>query len=92
MPKPSIPILPSDPETNRAVQALAKGVASESQQIMVFRYIVYELAGTYGMSFDPESDRMTSFNEGRRHVGRVLTGIVNTPFAALEKRSKTRGG
>ena len=76
-PRPKIKFLPQNPEDVRAIQALAKGVASDGQQVRAFKCIVYELAGTYDMTFDPHSAVQTAFNEGKRAVGRALVGTVN---------------
>lgn len=67
-----------------AIQALAKGIAGEEQQKRALKCIIDEIAGAYEMTFDPESDRQTCFAEGRRHVGRVLVGIVNMTAGAIE--------
>ena len=52
-----------------AIQALASGSATPHQQQQALRWIIEQAAGTYDLSFSPESDRATSFAEGRRFVG-----------------------
>lgn len=85
-----IKFLPNDEHDMRAIQALSKGAASEAQQIRALKCIVNELAGTYDMSFDPSDPYMTAFNEGRRHVGRAIVGVLNSNITTLTK-GKTHG-
>ena len=89
-----ISFLPKDIADSYAIQALFKGAANEAQQLRAIKCLVEEICGTYGMTFDPESDRNTSFNEGKRHVGRVLVGIANISLgvvkAAEEKIEKRK--
>lgn len=82
--KPRAVWLPASAGDVYAIQAVAKGLASDEQQKRAFRCIVEEIAGAYEMTFDPESDRQTCFAEGRRHVGRVLVGLANLTASAVE--------
>ena len=91
------PLLPKEIADGYAIQALSKGIADENQQRRAFKCIVEELCGTYGMTFSPESDRLTSFAEGKRHIGRLLIGIATINLGAvkaaderIEKRSVTK--
>lgn len=89
MPRPSKhdPWLPAE-YTDRdvgAVQALARGEADEVAQKHALRYIVESLSGCYDMSFRPESDRATSFAEGRRYVGLQIVKMTKLDVSALKK-------
>ncbi len=68
-----------------AVQALARGDADEVTQKHVLRYIVETLSGCYDMSFRAESDRATSFAEGRRYVGLQLVKMTKLDVCAMRK-------
>lgn len=59
-----------------AVQALARGDASPHQQQEALRWIIEQAAGTYDLSFTPDSDRGTSFAEGRRFVGLQIVKLT----------------
>lgn len=83
-----IRVLPQDDSDSYAIQALARGEATEAQQLQAFKCIVEEICGTYEMTFDPESERKTAFNEGSRHVGRVLVGIVKMNLGKLKEAEK----
>ena len=37
------------------------------------------------MTFDPESDRQSAFNEGVRHVGRTIVGLINVNLGNIDK-------
>ena len=68
----------------RAFNALASGVASDTQQRRVLDFIVNKAARYYDLSFQdgPDGDRATSFMEGRRFVGAQvvkLTKLVPEP-------------
>ena len=80
--------IPEDIQDVYAIQAWAKGEASDDQQIRAYKWIVDVLCRTYGMSFDPDSDRQSCFSEGSRHVGRALVGIVALNPAALKEADK----
>lgn len=84
MSKP-IEFLPADQADAFAIQALGRGEADVHMQMRAFNCIVKELCGTYEMSFDPDNPRMSDFNEGRRHIGRALVGIVNMPAEVLKQ-------
>lgn len=77
-----------------AIKALANGNADEFQQKRAMQFIIDQASATYDMTFDPDSDRASSFAEGRRHVGRLLVGIINGKldlFKPTKKRNPTHG-
>jgi len=80
-----IEFLPADQADAFAIKAVAEGTADLHMQQRAFKCIVQELCGTYEMTFDPESIRKSDFNEGRRHIGRALVGIVNLPSEVLKQ-------
>jgi hypothetical protein len=67
-------------EDHAAVKAVANGIASEEQQKRAARWIINTLCETYGMSYRPQSDRDTTFAEGKRHVGLQIVKLVNMPL------------
>lgn len=67
-----------------SIQALARGEASAHQQQQALRWIIEQAAGTYDLSFSPESDRATSFAEGRRFVGLQLVKLTKINKEALK--------
>ncbi len=75
--------LPDEKADAYAIQAWSAGVATEDQQKRAFNCIVRELSGTYDMSFDPDSSRVSDFNEGKRHVGRALVNLINANLTVL---------
>lgn len=79
----NLKFLPENKADAFAIQAVALGTATEDQQKRAFSCIVRELAGTYDMTFDPESERASNFNEGRRHVGRALVNLINANITLL---------
>jgi hypothetical protein len=66
-----------------ALQALARGEALPHQQQRALDFIIKSLAGTYDMSYRPESDRDTSFAEGRRFVGLQVVKLLNLKLENL---------
>src|SRR3990167_5102625 len=81
-------ILPKDIADSYAIQAFMRGEANEAQQKRAARCIVEEICGTYTMTFDPDSTRQSDFNEGKRHVGRVLVGIANISLGVIQEAEK----
>lgn len=84
----TISFLPKDTADSYAIRALIQGEASEAQQKRAVKCIIEEICGTYSMTFDPKSERETSFNEGKRHVGRVLVGIANVNLGTIQEVEK----
>ena len=77
-------MIPEDVTVGYAIQALAKGEADPEQQAKAFNWIVSDLSGAYAMSIDFESTKKSDFNEGKRHVGRCLVGILTTNFGTVK--------
>lgn len=86
----NLKFIPDDIVDGYAIQALATGTATEDQQKRAFNCIVRELCGTYDMTFDPESERVSAFNEGKRHIGRVLVGLLSTNLTVLKEVEKAK--
>lgn len=70
-----------------AIQALARGDATQEQQSHALRFVVETLSGCYDMSYRPgvEGERDTAFAEGRRFVGLQLVKMTKLNVAALRK-------
>ncbi len=62
----------------RAVQAVAAGKATESQQQQAFAWIVNHAAATYDLHFRPGADgeRDTAFALGRAFVGQQIVKMM----------------
>ena len=67
-----------------ALQAMQRGDASPHQQQRALDYIIRALAGTYDLSFRPDSERETSFAEGRRFVGLQIVKLLNLKLENLK--------
>lgn len=59
-----------------ALQALGHGAADPYQQRLALAYVLSTLSGTDDLSFRPDSDRETSFAEGRRFVGLQIMKLL----------------
>ena len=73
---PWVPVEFTEDET-RAFKALNAGNASEGQQKVALNLILYKICRTYDLSFRPDSERATSFAEGKRHVGMQIVKQIN---------------
>ena len=60
---------PYDESVTGSLKALHAGVANAGQQQRALKWIIEALCGTYDLSYRPESDRDSSFAEGKRFVG-----------------------
>ena len=76
---------PYEPADVGAIQALARGEAEPHQQIRALKWIVEAVCGTYDQSFRPESERETSFAEGRRFVGLQIVKLSKVDISKLRK-------
>ena len=70
-----------------AIRSLAQGVASPDQQKRAITFIVNNMAGTYDLSYRPESDRDTTFAEGKRFVGLQIVKMTTLNLDALNPES-----
>jgi hypothetical protein len=69
-----------------AFRALERGDCPAHLQKRALGWIINVAAATYDVSFSPESDRLTSFAEGRRFVGlQVLKLLKLNPQAFTKK-------
>lgn len=68
-----------------AIQRLAEGKATEDEQIMAFRWIVEQAAGTYDMSYRPDSERDSVFAEGRRFAGLQIVKLLHINSLAMKE-------
>lgn len=82
-------VMPEDITDAYAIQAVARGEGGPIEQERAIKCIIEELAGTYAMTFNPESESITAFNEGSRKVGRAIVGIINCNLGTVE-RAETR--
>lgn len=79
-----------EPADVAAIQALVRGDASPDQQRRAIDYIINDIAGTYDMSYRPDSERDSVFAEGKRYVGLQLVKAVNLNLARIRQvKSKT---
>ena len=78
-------MMPNDVQDAYAIQAVARGEGGPVEQERAIKCIINELAGTYGMTFVPDSETATAFNEGARKVGRAIVGIINTNLSTYEE-------
>lgn len=73
-----------------ALQALNRGDASAAQQQRALDWMIKSAGMIGGLSYG-DSDRMTSFNEGRRFVAICLIEMVKTPFDVMKKSATDWG-
>lgn len=68
-----------------AIQAIARGDASDHQQRLFMDYLINELCVTYDLSFRPDSIRDTDFAEGRRFVGLQLVKMTKINISMIKE-------
>jgi hypothetical protein len=79
-----------EPADVAAIQALVRGDASPEQQRRAVDYIIKDIAGTYDLSYRPDSERDSTFAEGKRFVGLQIVKAINLNLAAIRQaKSKT---
>ena len=61
----------------QALKAMWDGKATERQQRLAMDYWI-RACGTHDRSFRPESDRLTTFAEGKRFMGTNLVWMLKT--------------
>jgi hypothetical protein len=83
------PYLPAkwEPADIAAIQSLARGDASTDQQQRALDWII-SAAGTYDLSYRPESDRDTAFAEGKRFIGLQIVKALKLNLAAIKQAKR----
>jgi hypothetical protein len=61
----------------QAIRALARGKASERQQIAALEYMVRAF-GTHDISYRPDDPHGTAFSEGKRFAGTTLVWMLKS--------------
>ena len=96
MKKPALPDAapwkptPWEPADVAAIQALVRGDATADQQRRAIGYIINQVAGTYDLSYRPESDRDTAFAEGKRYVGLQIVKATKLNLAAIRQAKEQK--
>jgi hypothetical protein len=83
------PWVPPEPslDVSVAIKAVAAGTANEHQQRKAMQWIINDLCGTYDMSYRPDSERDTTFAEGKRFVGNQLVKEINISMEILRRKN-----
>jgi hypothetical protein len=68
----TLPIAPYDRSVLYAVRALFDGTANEGQQTRAMEWIILNLCHVGQLSFNTDSDRLSAFRDGERHIGLQL--------------------
>ena len=72
-----------------ALQALEAGTANEHQQQRALAWIINNAACTYEVAWEPENERASSFESGRRFVGLEIIKMLKLNTRVLTKENKT---
>ena len=67
-----------------ALQAVAAGAGDSYQQRRAMEFIIYQLCDFHGVSFR-DTDRETSFAEGKRFVAQAINAILTFDSRKLEE-------
>jgi hypothetical protein len=87
IPPPPYAPPPWDVADAAALQALAKGQATELQQQRALNWIIYQATATYDLEYRPDS-RDHAFASGRRFAGLEIVKLLKINTATF---SKTKG-
>jgi hypothetical protein len=60
-----------------ALQALARGECPPHLQQRALKFVIERLAGTYDLTYHPESTRDSDFAQGKRFVGLQIVKLLN---------------
>jgi len=83
------PYLPADytPGHVLAMQRLSVGEANEEEQKMALQWIIEKAAGTYDVSYRPDSERDSVFAEGRRFTGLQIVKLLHINSLAMKEKA-----
>jgi hypothetical protein len=86
--KPYVPAAFTLPE-GYALQALERGEATPEQQQMTLKWIVNSAARTYDLSYRGDSERDSSFAEGKRFVGLQIVSLIKKNMSIYQEENPT---
>lgn len=69
-----------------ALQALEKGEADEVQQKRALAWIINNAAATYQVAWEPDNERASSFESGRRFVGIKIVELLKLNLANFRRK------
>lgn len=95
MNRPKAPPSPVEPPVREipdiaAIQALERGTATEDQQKRALRWIIYEVAKTYDLSYRPGDQSQTDFAEGKRFVGLEIISTLKINLTKLREQEERK--
>jgi hypothetical protein len=73
----------------RALQALAVGEASPEQQKKALAWIIHRACGASLDTFEPGQPDVSSYRQGRRAVGVLITQVLITKPENLRRQGET---
>ena len=65
-------------DEHAAIQAVAKGEASDYQQALCLEVIIKKLSLAFDLQYVPGSETGSAFLSGRSYVGQRITRLINT--------------
>lgn len=68
-----------------AIKAMAAGTATPEQQQRAMKWIIETNCGTYDVSYRPDSDRDTTFAEGKRFVGLQIVKLLKLDIEKIKR-------
>lgn len=72
-----------EPKHAAAFQALERGEASDHQQKLALEWLMIRACGINDLSYWPDSERATSFAEGKRFVGLQVVKMLSLNTAVF---------
>lgn len=71
---------PADKAEHAAIKAMCQGAATPDQQVRFYDWVVKKAGMIGGISFEPDNERMTHFNEGRRYIAAAVVYYTTEPI------------
>ena len=69
-----------------ALQALEAGTANDEQQKRALTWIIHNAAAAYEVAWEPDNERASSFEAGRRYVGIEIIKMLKINTNALRRK------
>lgn len=70
-----------------SLQALEKGEANEDQQKRALAWIINQASATYQVAWEPDNERASSFESGRRYVGLKIIEMLKLNASAFRRNN-----
>ena len=74
-----------------AIKAMAANNANEDQQKVFMKWIMSRASNVLAVAFDPDNERASAYENGRRFVGLKINEVIGTSADFYQRKGEKNG-